>query len=228
MWTAWTVRTRTIGDPDLRLKLLVGSEATHYTNVPCVVEVSGDYFPLSHDDTTDHDTILNKTHLNSYLEGLKKSETDRKHVISDLQGTNNRDLYEINDISEIQRTITTPHFGHKVNNQFGNRVISELLPVKYYPSTCHYSISGSRTNSKKITKKRNLRYFKDFGVPEQLEKFENWQKTSTDATEDLKGASNSDLYKDNDISETQRTVDLIKSGESFVSEDNINQIYQPV
>ena len=46
MWTAWTVRTRTIGDPDLRLKLLVGSEATHYTNVPCVVEVSGDYFPL--------------------------------------------------------------------------------------------------------------------------------------------------------------------------------------
>ena len=185
MWTAWTVRTRTIGDPDLRLKLLVGSEVTHYTNVPCVVEVSGDYFPLSHDDTTDHDTILNKTHLNSYLEGLKKSETDRKHVISDLQRTNNRDLYEINDISEIQRTITTPYFGHKVNNQFGNRVISELLPVKYYPSTCHYSISGSRTNSKKIIKKRNLRYLKDFGVPGQLENFENWQKTGTDAAEDL-------------------------------------------
>ena len=46
MWTAWAARTRTIGDPDLRLKLLVGSEATHYTNVPCVAEVSGDYFPL--------------------------------------------------------------------------------------------------------------------------------------------------------------------------------------
>ena len=175
-WTAWAVRTRMIGDSDLKVNLLVGDEATHYTNVPSVMEVSGDNFPISHDDTTDHDTTHNKNHLNLSLKGLKKSEIDRENVISDLQGTNNSDLYENNDIGESQRAITTSYFGHKVNNQFGNRVISELLPVKYYPSTCHYSISGSRTNSKKIIKKRNLRYLKDFGVPGQLENFENWQK----------------------------------------------------
>ena len=46
-WTTWTVRTRTIGDSDLKVNLLVGDGATHYTNVPGVMEVSGDYFPLA-------------------------------------------------------------------------------------------------------------------------------------------------------------------------------------
>ena len=45
-WTAWTVRTRMIGDSDLKVNLLVGDEATHYTNVPSVMEVSGDNFPI--------------------------------------------------------------------------------------------------------------------------------------------------------------------------------------
>ena len=71
MWTAWAVRTRTIGDPDLRLKLLVGSEVTHYTNVPCVVEVSGDYFPLvfvySPRVKTKVKPLPSKSHLNFEL-----------------------------------------------------------------------------------------------------------------------------------------------------------------
>ena len=137
-----------IGASDLRMNLLVGDEATHYKNVPEVVKKDPEgHFPLSHDNTTDHDT-----NLNIFPEGLKKSEIDKEYVISDLQETKISELYENSDISEPQRTITTP-----VNSKFGNRVISELLPVKYYPSICHHSISGSRINSKKINKNRNLR-----------------------------------------------------------------------
>ena len=40
MWTTWTAWTRMIGASDLRMNLLVGDEVTHYTNVPCVEEVS--------------------------------------------------------------------------------------------------------------------------------------------------------------------------------------------
>ena len=47
MWTTWTAWTRTIGASDLKMNLLAGNEATHYTNVPCVVEVSRDYFPIT-------------------------------------------------------------------------------------------------------------------------------------------------------------------------------------
>ena len=61
MWTTWTAWTKMIGAPDLRMNLLVGDEVTHYTNVPCVEEVSEGDSLLSHDDTTDHDTTLNTT-----------------------------------------------------------------------------------------------------------------------------------------------------------------------
>ena len=37
-----------IGDSDLKVNLLVGDEATHYTNVPSVMEVSGDNFPIKY------------------------------------------------------------------------------------------------------------------------------------------------------------------------------------
>ena len=136
-----------IGASDLRMNLLVGDEVTHYTNVPCVEEAPEGDSLLSHDDTTDHDTTHSKNHLNISLDGLKVCEIDKENVISDLQGTNKEELCKTSDISEPQKTITTP-----VNSKFGNRVISELLPVKYYPSICHHSISGSRINSKKINK----------------------------------------------------------------------------
>ena len=49
MWMAWTARTRTIGASDLRMNLLVGDEATHYTNVPGVNKESNGDFPLRFD-----------------------------------------------------------------------------------------------------------------------------------------------------------------------------------
>ena len=119
VWRTWTAWTWVTGASDLRMNLLVGDEATHYINVPEVVKKDPEgHFPLSHVNTTDHDT-----NLNIFPEGLKKSEIDRENVISDLQGTNNSDLYGKNDIGESQRAITTSYFGHKVNSQLGNRVM---------------------------------------------------------------------------------------------------------
>ena len=46
MWTTWTAWTKMIGASDLRMNLLVGDEATHYTNVPGVNKESNGDFPL--------------------------------------------------------------------------------------------------------------------------------------------------------------------------------------
>ena len=72
LWSAWTARTVSTwmsGASNLRINLLVGGEATHCLNVPKVVKKeSEEHFPLSHDNTTDHDI-----NLNIFPEGLKKS-----------------------------------------------------------------------------------------------------------------------------------------------------------
>ena len=152
-WTARTVSTWMSGASNLRMNLLVGGEATHCLNVPKVVKKeSEEHFPLSHDNTTDHDI-----NLNIFPEGLKKSEIDKEQVISDLQETNASNLYENSDISEPQRTIPAPYCGSQMNSEFGNRAIIELFLVKNCPSNCYHSINSSRTHSKKITKERNLR-----------------------------------------------------------------------